>query len=176
MKTCAKAGCNNPVYSHLFCRVHQWCRTDDKYKAYKERKRQGRIPAKSKKRVKDEKRYRDVCKEKEAEMRALDKEGRIFCFFSGKEIPDWISWHHTRKRDGAYYLDKKWLVPSINEYHLDYHFKSLDWLLDQKWYKGVFLPNLRELSEELYQKELNKQEKVNKLNPRLSFNDEEEEI
>jgi hypothetical protein len=30
MKTCKHDGCNNPVFSHSFCRSHQWCRQDDK--------------------------------------------------------------------------------------------------------------------------------------------------
>lgn len=175
MKTCAKVGCSNPIYSHLYCRVHQWLRKDDKYLAYKERKKQGKIPPKSKKRKVEEVRYKDVRAEKEAELRAKDPKGRIFCFFSGKEIKDWISWHHTKKREGANYTNKEWIVPSINEYHLDYHYKSVDWLLDQSWYSDVFLPNLKNLSEELYQKELKKQEKApNKLNPTIKFDEEDD--
>lgn len=28
MKTCKHEGCNNPVFSHGYCRNHQWCRQD----------------------------------------------------------------------------------------------------------------------------------------------------
>jgi hypothetical protein len=30
MKLCKKDGCSNPVFSHLYCRNHQYLRTDDK--------------------------------------------------------------------------------------------------------------------------------------------------
>jgi len=30
MKTCLKDGCSNFVFSHGFCKSHQWCRTDPK--------------------------------------------------------------------------------------------------------------------------------------------------
>ena len=30
MKTCKYENCNNPVFSHGYCRAHQWARQDDK--------------------------------------------------------------------------------------------------------------------------------------------------
>ena len=32
MKQCAKEGCRNNVFSHKYCKAHQYLRTDDKYK------------------------------------------------------------------------------------------------------------------------------------------------
>lgn len=34
-KTCIYLGCTYPVFSHAYCRSHQWCRKDDKYKPYR---------------------------------------------------------------------------------------------------------------------------------------------
>ena len=40
MKQCKKEGCNNPVFSHLYCRNHQYLRTDDKKPKGLNRKRE----------------------------------------------------------------------------------------------------------------------------------------
>jgi hypothetical protein len=131
-----------------------------------------RIPTESKKRKEEKKYYAQSCKELTAEIRAQN-EGHIYCFFTNKELFDPISYHHLKKRTGKFYTDKEWLVPAGAE-HLDYHFKSVEWLLDQWWYEKVFLVNLRLKSEMLYQQELNRQEKSNKLNPRINFNDNDD--
>lgn len=34
-KICLKPGCNNPIFSHKYCKYHQYLRKDDKYKPYK---------------------------------------------------------------------------------------------------------------------------------------------
>jgi hypothetical protein len=170
LKTCSKIGCTNLVFSHLYCRIHQWCRTDDTYKAYKERKKQGKIPSKSKKRKVEEKYYAVLCKELEQEIRAKNN-GKIYCFFSGLEINERISWHHTNKRTGNFYLDKEWIVPSINKYHMMFHFTPVQKLMQESWYEG-FLNRLKLLSEELYNKEANKQIKALRLNPEIEFDND----
>lgn len=116
-----------------------------------------KIPPKSRRRLKDEKTYSQHCKELEQEIREKNN-GRIYCYFSGFEIKGTATWHHLHKRDGSYYTDKEWLVPCMNEYHLDYHFKSVGWLMQQPWYNG-FLARLKDKSKELYDKEVRKYEK-----------------
>jgi hypothetical protein len=171
VKTCAKYGCNYPIFSHLYCRAHQWCRTDEAYQNYKDLKKRGKIPAKGDKRKKDEKRYTEICKELEQEMRSQDPQGRIFCFFSGDEIKGQISWHHLHKR-GANLKEKQWLVPSINANHLDYHF-----LPYEKWsakpFFNDFMNRLKIKDIETYNKELKRAEKaLTPLNPRI-FDDDD---
>jgi hypothetical protein len=145
-------------------------RKDEKYQAYKELKKQGKIPAKSKKRKEDEKRYTEICKELEAELRAQDPKGRIFCFFSGDEIPGTISWHHLRGR-GTYLKDRRYLVPTINANHLDYHFLPWEKWIKKPWHQE-FMARLKEKDIETSQKELRRGEKaLPKLNPTLSFDD-----
>ena len=171
MKTCIAKNCENDVFSHSYCRLHQWMRTDDKYKKYKENKKRGKIPKKSKKREADEIHYKDHCKELEQEYR-LKNDGKIYCFFSGKEIKGRVTWHHWYGRSGHWYTDKNGLVPCINEYHLMYHHLSTDKFEEQVDY-GAFLERLKIFDEHLYNKQIGKKEKVHKLNPTL-FDDEED--
>ena len=121
-------------------------------------KRRTFISPESKTRQKEHKRYSEECKELEQELRALNG-GKIYCFFSGEEITGIVTFHHTNKRTGKFYLDKRWLVPCINEYHLAYHFTPVEKLIKEPWYNG-FLQRLRKLSEDLYQKEMKKFEKA----------------
>jgi hypothetical protein len=126
---------------------------------------------KSPKRKEDEKRYTEICKELEAEMRAGDPCGFIYCFFSGERIQGQISWHHLRGR-GRYIKDKQYLVPSINANHLDYHF-----LPYEKWsakpFFNDFMNRLKIKDIETYNKELKRAEKaLTPLNPRI-FDDDD---
>jgi len=173
MKICIEPGCNRSQFGGSFCAYHQfrrYMRGGDKYKP--KNKKQTKIPAKSKKRIKEEKYYAENCKDLTKEIKEQNN-GKIHCFFSGKEIIGVVHYHHLKKRIGAFYIDKEWLVPAIDEYHLDYHGKSIDWLLKQGWYAEIFLPNLRKKSGELYQKELRRQEKSHKLNPELFEEDKD---
>lgn len=171
-KICKANGCNNLVYSNLYCRIHQWMRTDDKYKRYKENKKQGRIPKKSERRKRDEVHYKDHCIELTRELKEKNG-GKLFCFFSGLEIVGRATYHHLRGRTGDFYTDKEWLVPCLNDYHLMYHFKPVEFLLTQDWYNNVFIPNIRAKAEDLYQKELNKVAKAEQDRQRELFDNED---
>lgn len=116
------------------------------------------IPKQSKTREIESKHYTRNCKELEQEIRAKN-DGKIYCFFTGKEITERISWHHTKGR-GKYYLDKRYLVPSINKYHMAYTHTAIEILSKEPWYYTVFLKNIGELSEELLLKEKKKFEKA----------------
>ena len=173
MKQCKADGCSNSVYSHLYCKYHQYFRRKrggDLYQAKPKQQKAGSIPKESKKRKVERKRYTEVCDDLTAEIREQNN-GKVYCFFSGNEIlATRPHYHHLKSRTGDYYTDKKWLVPALDEYHVDgYHSKSVEWLLQQDWYTKVFLVNIRAKSEDLYQKEMKRQEKANYL-----FKDEEE--
>jgi len=139
-------------------------RGGDKYNSKPKTPKKKPVPKQSKKRTTEKVYYAQACKSLEKEIRALNN-GKIYCFFSGREITERISWHHTNKRIGQFYLDKQWLVPSINDYHIMYHFTPVDKLCKEPWYKD-FLRRLRNLSGELYDKELKKFDKS------LEFNDD----
>jgi hypothetical protein len=141
----------------------------DLYERKPKEKKQKAIPKESPKRKVEKKRYAENCAELTEELRQQNG-GKIYCFFSGEEIfAKKPPYHHLRKRTGKFYTDKEWLVPNINEYHLDYHFKPIEWLLQQKWYTQVFLPNLRAKSEELYRKELKRQDKAGLFDEEIDF-------
>lgn len=160
MKTCLEPGCKNAPFNE-YCKYHQ-------YRLYMKggRLHKRKAPAKSKKRAEDEKRYTEICKELEVELRAQDPKGRIFDFFSGLEIIGAISWHHLRGR-GRYLKDKRYLVPSINENHLDYHFLPYD-IWSKRPFFEAFMTRLKAKDIETYNKELKRGEKsLPLLNPKL---------
>jgi hypothetical protein len=157
-KTCNVAGCSNPQFGGFKCKYHQYMRHMRNGDLFKPKKRQGAPPKESKKRKEEKKYYTQHCKELEQEIRAKNN-GKIYCFFSGLEINERITWHHLKTRTGKFYTDKEWLVPAINQYHIDYHFRSVEWLIQQFWYEG-FLNRLKDKSLQLYYKEITKQEKA----------------
>lgn len=170
MKTCAAKNCNNPVYSHLYCRLHQWKRTDDKYKQYKENKKQGKIAKRSPKRAKKEKYYKDEAREFFDES---VKNGTNFCFFCGKKVETFQGLHHLGGRDGEKLLDFNLTVIVHNDCHVyKYHQTTYEQRKEQPWWED-FLMRLKSRSEELWRKEMRIKEKVHKLNPTL-FDDEED--
>lgn len=165
MHACIEKGCDRPQFGGGFCKYHQfrrYMRGGDLYKP----KKPAKAPNKeSKKRKKERPRYTEVCDMLTAEIKKQNN-GKVYCFFSGYEITaKRPHFHHLKGRTGDYYIDKEWLVPAIDEYHLAYHDHDTEYLLKQKWYTDVFLPNLKMKSIELYNKEIRKREKINKLNP-----------
>lgn len=169
MKTCSEHGCLNPIFGGTKCKYHQFKRHMQGGDLFK-RKPKSSIPKESKKRKEERKRYTEVCDLLTEEIRAKNN-GKVFCFFSGQEITaKRPHYHHLKSRTGDYYTDKEWLVPALDEFHVDgYHSKSVEYLLQQKWYTDIFLVNLRNKSEELYQKELRKREKSEPINPRKGY-------
>lgn len=163
MKECIENGCNRPQFGGGYCKYHQYRRKMQRGDQHK-RKKQA-IPAKSKKRKEDDKRYTEICKELEAEMRSQDPQGRIFDFFSGDEIKGCISWHHIRGR-GEYIKDRRWLVPTINKYHLDFHYMPYKEFRKYSWY-DAWLNRLKLKDEQSYNKELRRRDKSMQLNPKL---------
>lgn len=148
MKKCK--ACNNNVFSHDYCKYHQWMRKDDKKPNYKK-------SYKSSTRAETEKYYAQHCNELTEEIKALNK-GKIYCFFTGQEISGRVTYHHLRGRTGDYYIDKQWLVPCINEYHIMFHQEPIEKLEKQPWWDG-FLTRLREKDPESYRKVMNKKQK-----------------
>lgn len=164
VKKCNESNCDRPVFSHGFCRYHQYKRNKvtkpKESKANKARShwKQGFISPISNKRRNERILYINVCKEKEAELRAKDPQKKIYCFFSGKEIPKRISWHHWYGRDNDNYTNKAGLVPTINENHLMYHDLSVEQLEKKEWY-NEFLERLKIFDISLFEKQVYKKQK-----------------
>ena len=175
MKSCSEPGCTNPPFNE-YCLYHQYKLRMKGGRLYKQkRKSKAPIPKESKKRKVERKRYTEVCDLLTEEIRA-NNDGKVYCFFSGLEITaKRPHYHHLKSRTGDYYTDKEWLVPALDEYHVEgYHSKSVEWLMQQKWYAELFLVNLRKKSEELYLKELRKREKSEPINPQKGLFDDED--
>lgn len=169
-KICQKAGCNNPVYSHLFCRIHQWMRTDDDYKRQKEyakenRKAKKKIPAESKRRKKEHIRYIDQVKMFKQEMK---EKGEYFCFVTGQDFDNTlagaVNTHHLRGRVGDYYLDKQYWILVRNQVHLDvFHgHRDIMEISKEPWWDD-FLTRLRSKDELAYRKIMKQLERANEL-------------
>lgn len=110
-----------------------------------------RINPISKKRAVALKAYGELCKQ-------MDAIRPYCCWFCGKEIKDKPDHHHTKGRDGDYYLAKEYLVLAHRDCHNQYHFSSLENLLKTDWY----IKWLNSLTDnEVKNKELNKFSKSN---------------
>ena len=159
MKLCIVNDCSRPQFGGGYCAYHQYIRRKHGGDLYKPKPRQKRkpIPKESKKRKEEHKYYTQHCKELTQELKDANN-GRIFCFFSGREITGKPVYHHLRGRSGDFYLDKKWLVPCLNKYHNMYHFTPIEKIMQESWYPE-FLIKLREKAEDLYKKEIKKQDK-----------------
>jgi hypothetical protein len=157
MKTCVRGGCKNNQFGGGYCAYHQYIRRMRGGDLFKPNTRKSTtIPKESKKRKIEHKYYTENCKDLEKEIREQNN-GKIYCFFSGGEIKEYerIVWHHLKGRTGKFYVDKEFLVPCLNEYHNYYHFKSIEWLMEQFWYRD-FLNRLKDKDTSLYHKELTK--------------------
>lgn len=149
----------NPVFSHDFCKYHQfrrYMRGGDLHKPTKVKKKP---PKESNKRKKERIRYTEQIK-----MFWDDavENNTNFCFFCGEKMKKRDNIHHLKGRTGDYYLDKEWWVNAHNKCHTeDYHHANYEQKVKQKWYQD-FLLRLKDKSEELYRKEIKKEEKARK--------------
>jgi len=109
------------------------------------------------KRVKQEKEYRKACDEIDKELREA---GKFRCYFTDQQLSmnSRPSHHHVKGRIGDLLTDKRFIVPCHDLPHLLYHDLSVEKLEKLSWYPG-FLKRLKSLSLELYQKEIDKQDK-----------------
>ena len=158
MKLCKENGCKNNIFGGGFCKYHNYRRYMRGGDLFKPKTRKSTtIPKESKKRKEEKKYYTENCKDLEKEIREQNN-GKIYCFFSGLEINERVTWHHLKKRTGKFYTDKEWLVPAINKYHLMYHFSEIEDLIAEYWYSD-FMNRLKTKDTHLYYKELKRQEK-----------------
>lgn len=171
-RTCNAENCSNPVFGGLKCKFHQYQRRmygGDLYQSKNSQnqsseprstRRRTKVPHESKTRQKEHVRYTEGCKQLEQELRDANN-GKVYDFFTGKEIKGQVTFHHLLGRTGDYYLDKDLLVPCENDEndgHLFWHRATLEQLESKTWYKD-FLVRLKSQSIEAYNKEMRKREK-----------------
>lgn len=158
-KLCIKCG-KYPVFSHNYCKGCQMYRTDEKWlkSLQKQPKTQSKIKPVSEKQSKKLQDYEKGKREKEKQLRAS---GEWNCIFCGKPFGDspCDGWHHLLGRDGDLVSDMRYIFPAHTRCHLFiYHYGTYELLSSQRWYPE-FLDRIKAISPELYEKELNKENK-----------------
>jgi hypothetical protein len=157
--TCSEPGCTSPIFGGGYCKYHGYRRRMEGGDQFKRKPpKKTAIPKESQTRKEEKKYYSLHCKELEAELRSQDPQGRIFCFFTGLEIKERVTFHHLKGRTGKFYTDKAWLVACINKYHLQYHFTSVE-SLEKDWWYADFLARLKAKDHVCWLKEIRKREK-----------------
>lgn len=174
MKQCIEPGCNNNQFGGGYCKYHAYRRYMQGGDLHKRKTTVKKaIPKESKRRKKEHIYYAEGCKLLEQEMRDAN-EGKIYDFFTDKEIKGFVTWHHLLGRTGNYYLDKDLLVPAENDEndgHLFFHRATYEQLKKREWWEG-FLARLKSKSEEAYKKITRMEEKSHKLHPTI-FDDDD---
>jgi len=182
MSTCLAEGCKNNVFSHLYCKFHQYMRRmwgGDLYNAKSSQKRTNKpplresgykIPRRSKKRDTQEKYYVEQAKEF---FQDAVNNGTNICIFCGQKVTKFQGLHHWKGRVGKYLLDKLWWSVVHNDCHLFYHRSTIAQLKSE--FGDAFFERLKLFSTDLWEVIINRENKTHKLNPSL-FEDSDEDL
>jgi hypothetical protein len=171
MKICEHIGCTNPQFGGGRCKYHQFERHRQGGDLFK--RKPPKIANRTPKRTKDERQYKDQAREF---FDNAVKEGTNLCFFCGKKVTKFEGLHHLKGRTNDYLLDRLWWVTVHNFCHTAcYHQMDYEHRSQQPWW-AEFLQRLRLKSEELYQKEINKEIKSQKFNPQFRFDEKDDDL
>jgi hypothetical protein len=155
--TCKEINCNSNCFGGGYCAYHQYIRRKRGGDLYKPKTRQKPIKKRSEKRAKDERYYSVQAKE-------FYNESNKKCVFCGGDVKRFQGLHHWKGRTNDYLLDKKWWSVVHNVCHVDkFHRMTTGQLQLEPWYND-FLGRLKEIDISLYNKQIDKK---NKLNPNL---------
>ena len=161
-KQCQAENCDRNVFSHNYCQVHQYMRTDKKWlkNVLKQHKKGNtRIKHKSDKRTKEDIVYKKIKSDREYRLKRDGQWRCIFCNipFVDSYTPDW---HHLKGRDGDLMINPKYLYPAHTCCHIrDYHQATVDHMKSMFWYEA-FLERIKEIDIDLWKKEKRKERKV----------------
>lgn len=112
-------------------------------------KSNGKIPLRTKKRLTQEKSYKEI-------IQKMDQVKVKLCFFCGKEIKGRADHHHLLGRRGVQINNPKYIVHAHRECHAQYHdtsVKSIPWFVD-------FVNRLSDIDVDLAEKEMGKFDKL----------------
>lgn len=101
--------------------------------------------------MRQEKEYKQICKEIDEEAKLY---GAMDCFFCGKEVKS-ADHHHLDGRDGDLLTKKEWIVRAHRRCHRAYHDDPIE---DLSWFEQ-FLSRLKQKDFTLWQREMYKYDK-----------------
>jgi len=143
MKTCKSEGCHFPVFSKGLCRSH-WGKQHGKPISQTSVKREGQL-----------KQY-STRKSTFIDKATNKGKGKLFCGFCRQRIYADPDIHHTMGRDDETLLYEEYWHVAHRKCHTEYHSLSIKkiswWALYMHWL-------LKNMPDEVYQKELKKTEK-----------------
>ena len=153
-KRCSVEGCDNYIFSSGLCKFHQSIKHGGSPVKRNKIKKNTKIKSKSDKRKNDEVLYQEA---KDNVRKHLISINRWSCFFTNTPLPDnYNRFHHLKKRTGNMIHNELYIVPALDEPHLNYHDLSVDKLIKKDWYE-IFMENLKEKDYSLWIKETRKQ-------------------
>ena len=152
MKVCKE--CKNDVFGGGYCKYHQFRRYMRGGDLYKPKTRVKPINKESTKQKKVTKQYLQRLSEFWDES---IKNGTDRCFFCDEKMLKRDNIHHLRGR-GKIALEEEWWVNTHQNCHMDFHFKPVEWLMQQTWYSG-FMERLCAKDSQSYGKQKRREEK-----------------
>jgi len=156
VKVCKCIWCNNPVFGGGFCKYHQYKRLPDIKEEYvKQQTKRKAIKPRSKKMVEKMALYNQL---KDKALTEAREKGPVRCFACNKERKGFVDWHHTEGRD-EYLLETTKMVFMHRQHHNDIHNLSVIHLMKKSWY-NIYLQNLKFFNPELYEREIEKRNKL----------------
>jgi hypothetical protein len=183
MSKCHAPNCSNEIFSHLYCKYHQYMRRLQGGDLFVRKSKQNKpvearstpkrspIPPMSKKRSTERKAYKEQAKDffNEAVIN-----GTNICVFCGEKVTKFEGLHHWKGRTNDYLLDKRWWSTVHNFCHVDcYHQSDYEHLSKQVWFQS-FLNRLKifDPTLELYNMIRKKGEKSQNINRTIDFDEE----
>ena len=156
-KECKVSYCHSPVFSHSYCKVHQYLRQDGKKPKPLGRSTKRIQPVSDRRKVQ----MAEYTNEKEKRLESDRKAGEVKCFICDRTISKNIvpDIHHLDGREEGQLLDERYQKWVHRKCHTEVHNLSTDFLLQKEWYAG-FLQRLKSVDENLYEREYEKRFKT----------------
>jgi hypothetical protein len=155
VKKCIVENCKNDSKTHGYCWFHKYIYYNKKNGMHQGVKNNALNP-RTVQRIEIDRLYFALV---EQLRKDAIKNNKFNCIFCGKKLTlEDNDPHHTNGRDGEMLLAKKYLTYSHRFCHTKYHYGTFDQLSKESWFND-FLMRLKEIDEDLYDKEINKQYK-----------------
>ena len=149
MKTCKALNCKYPVFSHGYCKNHQYLREDKPMVLNKPRKPIKKLSDKRKEMLAI---YNILKMSAVLEARKI---GSIKCFVCGDTIYGTPDWHHIDGREEEQLIDKEHLVFVHRKCHRKIHDMTMDKMKLEPWF-DYYMTNLKLNYPAIYERKTDK--------------------